>query len=1116
MANAVDGTYTVTASVAGFTPASFVLSNTPLLGDFTIFLPYEAPTSFYNGGPVELGVRFMSEVAGVIKGVRFYKAAGDNTVHTGSLWTNNGQTLATGTFGNESGSGWQTLTFNNPVPIAANTTYVASYHTSGAFPYTWYTFQSQGIDRPPLHGLKDGVDGANGLFLYGAGGAMPTNTYASSNYWVDVVFSAVTGPSPVPTTIQAVSGTPQSAGMSTPFAQPLKAKVLDQNSQPMSGVTVTFAAPSSGASAVLTPLTAVTGADGTASTSATANGIAGGPYNVTASVTGIAQPAVFSLTNTTVDGQPKTIFGSNGAPTQSYNGGPVELGVRFRADSSGTIQGVKFYKAAGDASTHTGSLWTNNGQLLATGTFANETASGWQTLTFSSPVAITANTTYVASYHTGGAFYYTWYTFQNQGVDNPPLHALKDGVDGGNGLYLYGAGGVMPTNTYASSNYWVDVLFVPGPQQPPVATTIQAVSGAPQTATISTAFAQPLKAKVLDQYSQPMSGVTVTFAAPASGASAVLTPLTAVTGADGTASTSVTANATAGGPYTVTASATGIAQPATFSLTNTSGTAQPKSIFGGSDTPTQSYNGGPVELGVRFRADSNGSIQGVKFYKPAGDSSTHTGSLWTNNGQLLATGTFTNETASGWQTLTFNNPVAIVANTTYVASYHTGGAFYYTWYTFQNAGVDNPPLHALKDGVDGANGIYLYGAGGSMPTNTYASSNYWVDVVFSAGDTPPPQPSAISVVSGTPQSTTRGTSFQSALKAKVTGANNSPVPNVTVSFTAPASGASATFNGVATTTAVTDAAGIATSPVPVANGVDGTYNVVASVSGLAPTATFSLTNSPPSTDQTIFTVATVPNNYYNGGPVELGVRFRSDTAGQVKGIRFFKSAADSSAHTGSLWTNAGVLLATGTFSNETASGWQMLTFSNPVTIAANTTYVASYHTSGGFLYEWYTFQNAGVDHAPLHALKDGLDGANGLYLYGAGGAMPTNSYASSNYWVDVVFTAAVSNTTYDGQWSGTTAQGKAISFVVSNGVVSNLSYGFRIVGTGGCVLNGTTTATAMSVPIAGSSFAWAVGVTNITGNFSSPAQASGTLTATQNIPLVCSGSMQTTWTATRQ
>ena len=73
---------------------------------------------------------------------------------------------------------------------------------------------------------------------------------------------------------------------------------------------------------------------------------------------------------------------------------------------------------------------------------------------------------------------------------------------------------------------------------------------------------------------------------------------------------------------------------------------------------------------------------------------------------------------------------AIVANTTYVASYHTGGPYYASVNYFQSAGYDNAPLHALKDGIDGFNGVYIYGSGGSFPNQGFNSTNYWVDVVF--------------------------------------------------------------------------------------------------------------------------------------------------------------------------------------------------------------------------------------------------------------------------------------------------------------------------------------------------------------------------------------------------
>ena len=52
---------------------------------------------------------------------------------------------------------------------------------------------------------------------------------------------------------------------------------------------------------------------------------------------------------------------------------------------------------------------------------------------------------------------------------------------------------------------------------------------------------------------------------------------------------------------------------------------------------------------------------------------------------------------------------------------------------FAAAGVDNPPLHALANGVSGANGVYRYGANPVFPNASYLSSNYWVDLVFSVG-----------------------------------------------------------------------------------------------------------------------------------------------------------------------------------------------------------------------------------------------------------------------------------------------------------------------------------------------------------------------------------------------
>ena len=88
-------------------------------------------------------------------------------------------------------------------------------------------------------------------------------------------------------------------------------------------------------------------------------------------------------------------------------------------------------------------------------------------------------------------------------------------------------------------------------------------------------------------------------------------------------------------------------------------------------------------------------------------------------------------------------------------------------------------------------------------------------------------------------------------------------------------------------------------------------------------------------------------NTTDASAVELGVKFQSSVAGTVSGIRFYKSSQDTGVHTGELWSSTGTKLATLTFTNETASGWQTATFSSPVTMTPGATYTASYHTNVG-------------------------------------------------------------------------------------------------------------------------------------------------------------------------
>src|SRR5439155_9149676 len=143
--------------------------------------------------------------------------------------------------------------------------------------------------------------------------------------------------------------------------------------------------------------------------------------------------------------------------------------------------------------------------LLATATFSGETATSWQQMNLPTPVAITANTTYVTSYHAPiGHYGVNSQFFAAAGVDNAPLHALANGVDGGNGVYAYGASGTFPNNSFNSECYWVDVLFATsiGPDTtPPVVATVSPANnatGVNASNNVTATFSEPMDAATIN------------------------------------------------------------------------------------------------------------------------------------------------------------------------------------------------------------------------------------------------------------------------------------------------------------------------------------------------------------------------------------------------------------------------------------------------------------------------------------------------------------------------------------------------------------------------------------------------------------------------------------------
>jgi len=136
----------------------------------------------------EVGVRFRAHENGWITAIRFYKSAANTGRHVATLWTATGRELASAAFTAETASGWQQVDFARRVPIRANTTYVASYHTdAGHYSADPYYFVA-GRDNGMLDLLESTTASGNGVYLRSPRSAFPTQSRLGANYWVDVVF----------------------------------------------------------------------------------------------------------------------------------------------------------------------------------------------------------------------------------------------------------------------------------------------------------------------------------------------------------------------------------------------------------------------------------------------------------------------------------------------------------------------------------------------------------------------------------------------------------------------------------------------------------------------------------------------------------------------------------------------------------------------------------------------------------------------------------------------------------------------------------------------------------------------------------------------------------------
>jgi hypothetical protein len=656
----------------------------------------------------------------------------------------------------------------------------------------------------------------------------------------------------------------------------------------------------------------------------------------------------------------------------------VELGVKIQPQVDGIITGIRFYKGTGNTGTHVGTLWSSTGSPLATGTFTNETASGWQSMTFSTPVTVAAGTTYVASYRAPvGHYAADPLAFSASGAGAAPLKALRSVGNGGDGVYADGGG--FPSSSYQDANYYVDAAFNSAASIAPAVVTSTPAAGSTAGARVG-----PLKA-TFNVSIKPGASMTVSSAAGPVTGTVVLDSTAHVLSFTPASALAATTSYTVTVSGAVSLSDIPMAAPTSWSFTTVG--PCPCSVFPSTSTPTLADSGDTagVELGMRFVPGSDGMVTGVRFYKSAVNTGTHTGSLWSSTGALLAKGTFTAESASGWQSMTFDQPVAVTAGTAYVVSYWAPGGHYSYSGNYFTADVTAGSLTAPAVG----NGLYVYGGG--FPTGTFNRANYWVDVQFLDSSTPDVTPPVI----------TGATATADNVSAAVRWTTDEPANSRVAYGTSPSaltSTATSAGNGIEHLVTLSGLTAGTTYYFRVTSADLFGNSTTSPASTSAPLSITTATNACPCS---LFTLASAPAAVDSGdtAAVELGVQFVPSTNGQITGIRFYKASSNVGTHTGSLWSATGVQLATGTFSNESASGWQTLTFGTPVPVTAGTTYVASYLAPDGHYSYNGAYFAAPVVVGPLTAPA----GSNGLYRYGGG--YPTGTYNSANYWVDVIFTS---------------------------------------------------------------------------------------------------------------
>lgn len=692
-----------------------------------------------------------------------------------------------------------------------------------------------------------------------------------------------------------------------------------------------------------------------------------------------------------VDG-PYSVFGEAVPEVSSANDAEaVELGLRFTPQSDGFVTGVRFYKGVANTGLHEGSLWDAAGTKLNSVVFSQESADGWQTALFTSPVEVFAGVQYTVSYSApNGGYSMTDQYWPYMANTTAPLEVPT--VVGAAAAGVFGEVGAMPDRAWRESNYFVDVVFDSSDTSP-----LRAAARSPQPDASSIALDAPIEIT----FTRNADPATVDIAvAGASGG-----PVSGTVAYDVATKTARFTPAVPYEPatkYTVAPSArdlNGVGLDASTAWSFTTQAAElavgecPCSLFPESARPAIDADADrdAVTLGVRFSVASPGEVHALKFFKGAGNEGPRSVSLWKADGTQLASAAVGAESSHGWQSVTLDQPVDVVPGETYIASYYAPhGRYAVTPSQFGSNGYTRGPLTVPADG-----GAFTYSNG--FPDRT-SSTNYFVDIAFTPVDVGPIVTSTSPVAGAT----------EVAADATVSVTFSAPVAP---GYVATARSGSTTIAG--TWTASSDAKKltfVADSDYAPGSVIAISVTSIVGANGVAGDDvawSFAVQTAAEQAVTTIFgsTVPQVAAETDDSASVELGLAFRSAVAGEVRAIRFYKAVSNTGTHVGSIWSPTGERLAQVTFVGESASGWQRALLSQPVAIEPGLVYTVSYLAPRGN----YSYSPGALVAPQTSGPLTTEAPTNGRFRYGSGGSMPTTAWNSTNYFVDVEFLTDVNS-----------------------------------------------------------------------------------------------------------